>query len=313
MKNSNYKYHLSDNKQVKKGTCPSCDKPKCFVYYLDVNNNKVGDEYGKCDRSDNCGYILYPPSEPQQNKWGEPRKTSQATEYKPSGIFKDPKVFEYYRLDKEILEDYKFDCKTNALFKYLTTIFDEKAVRRVFNIYGVGTTADGACAFFQFDNDRGIRTGKVIHYKPDGHRDKDKQIYWVHNKITSRYFVLEQCLYGESLIRKDNPIGIVESEKTAIIAKLHYPKMIWLATGGKQNFNLIGKSVRLLSGHKVVLFPDLQATDDWSNKANELKNRNPLIDMSVSNLLEEMATDEERKKGLDLADFIIKAQKEITK
>ena len=76
--NLTYKYHLSDNRQVKKGTCPKCGKPKCFVYYLDSSNNKVGDQYGKCDRADKCGYICYPPSEPkEQQPYKQGRQTLQ--------------------------------------------------------------------------------------------------------------------------------------------------------------------------------------------------------------------------------------------
>jgi len=48
-----------------------------------------------------------------------------------------------------------------------------------------------------------------------------------------------------------------------------------------------------------VAFPDLGAFDIWQKKASELDFHIP-----VSDFLEQNATDEQRKKGLDIADFL---------
>lgn len=55
---SNFRYEL--DRSSKKFICPSCSK-KRFVKYVDrVSGNYLSGEYGRCDRSDNCGYFKSP-------------------------------------------------------------------------------------------------------------------------------------------------------------------------------------------------------------------------------------------------------------
>jgi hypothetical protein len=85
----------------------------------------------------------------------------------------------------------------------------------------------------------------------------------------------------------------------------YLPDFVWLATGGKQNINLIEKAAGHLKGRKVVLFPDLTTTTDWKVKALELQSKYKL-DISVSDYLERIATEQERAAGLDLADYFLR-------
>ena len=66
-------------------------------------------------------------------------------------------------------------------------------------------------------------------------------------KATGREFTsinLQQCFYGEHQLKGNNkPAALVESEKTAMIAALHYPKFNWLATGGKDGAKWLQKEV----------------------------------------------------------------------
>lgn len=105
----------------------------------------------------------------------------------------------------------------------------------------------------------------------------------------------QQCLFGYHLKGLGRPIAIVESEKTAIICSLFIPNYTWMATGGKSNFRLI----RDLKGCDVTLFPDLGAYDDWSKVATENK-------CNISDYIEKIATEEDRKMGYDLADFLMR-------
>ena len=60
---------------------------------------------------------------------------------------------------------------------------------------------------------------------------------------------------------------------------------------------------KVLKGRKVILFPDLnKATEIWKQKANEFKN---IAEVSISNYLERIATNEQKANGLDLADYLI--------
>ena len=97
----------------------------------------------------------------------------------------------------------------------------------------------------------------------------------------------------------------MESEKTAIIATHFMSDFVWLAAGGMNGcFNK--DAVEVLSGREVVLVPDLGATDKWKSKL-------PLLQLIckqvlVSNILEDNATDEQKTKGLDIADFLLMAE-----
>lgn len=54
-----FKYSL--DKSSKKYVCPNCNK-KTFVYYVDTEKgNYLTDDYGRCDREQNCGYHKAPP------------------------------------------------------------------------------------------------------------------------------------------------------------------------------------------------------------------------------------------------------------
>lgn len=53
----------------------------------------------------------------------------------------------------------------------------------------------------------------------------------------------------------------------------------------------------------MVLIPDLGATEQWKQKTSILAN--VCRSVSVSTVLEGMATDEQRSQGLDIADFLL--------
>ena len=99
----------------------------------------------------------------------------------------------------------------------------------------------------------------------------------------------------------DRTVFLVESKKSAVIAAHYIPDVLWLATGGKNGcFNV--RTVESLRGRDVILLPDLGATDAWLEKLPMLR---PVCQsVAVSTLLEDMATDEQRSQGLDVADFL---------
>lgn len=99
----------------------------------------------------------------------------------------------------------------------------------------------------------------------------------------------------------NKPVAIVESEKSAIIASLYFPKYIWLACCSLQGLNKT--KCEVLKGREVILFPDLKGLHTWQEKALELKT---ITKVTVSTFLEENATQEEIDQGLDIADFLLK-------
>ncbi len=66
----------------------------------------------------------------------------------------------------------------------------------------------------------------------------------------------------------------------------------------------------VLKGRKVILFPDLskdgKAYSMWEQKAREFQDIIPGSKFVVSDLLEKNASAEDREKGLDIADYLIR-------
>lgn len=117
-------------------------------------------------------------------------------------------------------------------------------------------------------------------------------------------FKLQQCLFGEHLLAEESakPVGMVESEKTAIIASALLPEMLWLAAGSLHNLKL--EICQVLKGRKVYLFPDLNAYDKWRTKALAIQVKMPGTIFKVFKAMEQKANDVELKEGLDLGDLL---------
>lgn len=199
----------------------------------------------------------------------------------------------------------------STFIEYLCGLFDIKTIERVVADYYLGTTKNREVIFWQVDANRRIRTGKVISYDPQtGHRSKSGTT-WIHaimkeKGLVDDEFNLQQCLFGEHLLQKypDKVVAIVEAEKTAVIASAVFPKYVWVATGGKYGIN--AEKLKVLAGRKVMLFPDTDTTGEtyqyWREKASELTNCTCI----VSDILETNATDAERIKKIDIADWLCK-------
>ena len=103
-------------------------------------------------------------------------------------------------------------------------------------------------------------------------------------------------------IYPDNSFAIVESEKSAIIACAIITDSIWLSTC--QLNGLFIEKAKILKGRKVILFPDLGGYEKWCKKAEEIK-LFVECEIKVSTILENIATEVQRSKGLDIADYMI--------
>lgn len=187
----------------------------------------------------------------------------------------------------------------------------QQALKEVLKDYKIGSWRFDT-VFWYMDIDGRIRTGKVMRYRPDGHRDKEHQPWLIHGKLKQsghlpESWTLRRCLFGEHLLTKypSYTVGLVESEKTAIIAATFFKDqpVIWLAAGGLQYLNV--DSCAGLKGRQVIAYPDLQAFDLWKNTLAGIA---PHVGFSftVFDTLERTATEEERQKGLDIADFLLK-------
>ncbi len=140
-----------------------------------------------------------------------------------------------------------------------------------------------------------------------------------HTALTTDYTDFSDSLHdGSSTPQEENPcnppnlwsnspwsekIGVVESEKTALIMSLVCPDKVWLATGGKANFK--ESMLAPLIGLEVAVYPDADALHDWYTRAVEMNRTLGTrlhIPTGYYNLMDH---DEARREGWDLADVVL--------
>ena len=114
-------------------------------------------------------------------------------------------------------------------------------------------------------------------------------------------YTLSQCLFGEHLLSRysDRTVALVESEKTAVIGAGFIPEYVWLATGGK---TCLGNKLDVLSGRKVVAYPDVDAYDYWRECLVDYPN------IIISDYLQKVAAGVPSSSHMDLADLILESR-----
>ena len=309
---SGYRFHLQKYKSGRnsKLTCPQCGRKQCFVRYIDEEGKIIFPDYvGRCDHEDSCGYH-YTPKDLFQDKpdlkpnnddgWRSVKTFAQirtkAEPFVPSYIPAD--------LMRKTLSHYGI----NPLYQFLCKTIGKEGANKQIERYMVGTVKKwgGAAVYWQVDIEGYVRAGKMMGYNPkDGHRIKEPhpQVSWAHSELKLPDFNLKQCLFGEHLLATSSAtIMLVESEKTCLIASHFMPDFLWLATGGKNGcFN--EDAMQVLRGRDVILMPDLGAIEKWNDKSKILE---PICkSVTISDVLEQTATAEQHKAGLDISDFLL--------
>ena len=82
--------------------------------------------------------------------------------------------------------------------------------------------------------------------------------------------------------------------------------IFWNKNSPKLNLNIAAinrEAMLALQGRDVTLIPDLGASEQWKAKSALLSGICKKV--SVFDILERIATDEHRNKGLDIADFFL--------
>ena len=302
-------YHL----QKYEGThtrheCPQCHSKHSFTLYVDDDGKELSFDVGKCNHLTKCGYHKTPKEYFAEHTDARTKLLlqkpfnlpSKPTQTKPKPF--DTLPFAYVT---------RSQSENSTLIEFLKTLFDTDKVQKVCELYHVGATKDKATIFWQIDTENRVRTGKMIKYNTDGHRQKDcaNALNWAHallkkaNKIPSDYN-LQQCFFGMHLLadaRNDGKkIAIVESEKTALIGSIVFDSFVWLATGSVQN--LKNDFCECLSGREVVLFPDVDGTEVWKQKAKGITVRK---NVQISDFLAQKYAGDPSRSTYDFADEII--------
>ena len=241
-----YKWQL--RKGSKKEICPNCGQKRFVPYVLASDGvTLAGAEFGRCDREQNCGYQRYPDGE-------------RYTVAEPQKIQPRPRL--------EYVGDLHVSTDSN-LFEWAVCLLGLNDAVLAWSNYNVGCIG-GRVIWWQIDRDGVVRAGKVMSYRPDGHRDKSDQwgVTWAHKhpqlKQSFKGEELQQCLFGEHLlaVNPDKPVALVESEKTAVVMSRFIPEYVWLATGGSQGIKSTERLAPLI-GRKVFLVPDNGQYYSW--------------------------------------------------
>lgn len=161
---------------------------------------------------------------------------------------------------------------------------------------------DKSVCFWYIDIKNRICSGKIMQYNPiNGKRIKEPKalVTWVHRVLKLPNYNLSVCLFGEYILPKypDKKVAIVESEKTAILASIFFPNLVWLASGSLSYLNF--KRCQVLKGRKVILYPDVGAESQWMEKANQLNEIMPDTKFEVHHIIGSYP------KGYDLCDYIL--------
>ena len=146
-----------------------------------------------------------------------------------------------------------YDLRSCALFRWMSGMFGEEKVRKVWNMYNVTTDSKGNCAFWYVDQQGRILFDKRILYREDGHRDREffpGRQYRVADGYSGR------CYFGACLPDDGKKVYVCESEKSALLGALYWGRK-FLATGGKSNLREIEPN--------MLLVPDLDAIEEWSD------------------------------------------------
>lgn len=335
-----YRYKLDKGSQ--KFNCPKCSK-KRFVKYIDLNTGKyLPLNYGRCDREDECNYSLDPYKDGYA-KSIEDIESGNKTDWKPKKIdliYTKKTISETYYFDSETfkatLKNYEKNIFIQNLLHNIKYPFPEDEVTKIIELYRLGTISNnyraGAITFPFIDINQNVRTIQVKEFDRNNNTKKQGTDF-LHSMIERHYKRKEKqppewienynkndtkvsCLFGEHLLKEypHNTIALVEAPKTAIYGTLYFGtpgdsnNLLWLAVYSKSTFKL--NRIKALQGRNVIVFPDLSKDgntfDLWSNRAKEFQKKMQNTNFETFDLLERIGTTEQKDKGLDIADILIK-------
>jgi hypothetical protein len=336
--NTEYRYILE--RGSKKHSCPNCDK-KRLVRYVDTQTGEyLPLEYGRCDRESKCGYLLNPYKDGYTKAiWKQEQDYKTVCKPQPpksieKSVSKPQRAFIPVGILNRTRAGYEQNTFVQNLLTRVAFPFEVQDIEKVVSLYHLGTIQNGyrkGANTFPFIDEKGkIRAIQVKQFDEHNHTTGTDFLHSIIEKHYTRnnkplpewleaYNKNEtkvSCLFGEHLLSKypNNPVALVEAPKTAIYGTLYFgfPEkpacLLWLAVYNLSSLNL--DKCKALKGRDVYLFPDLskdgKAFELWSNKAKEIQKRMRGTYFHVSDLLEQLAPQQDREQGKDIADYLIK-------
>ena len=247
----------------------------------------------------------------------------------------EPMFFDFGTF-KQTLQPERYEQNTfiQNLFSRVQYPFEVDEVTKVIQLYRLGTVAHGyragantfpfidikgnvrAIQVKQFDQANHTTATDFLHSIIEKHHARNNKPLpeWLeaYNKNETKV----SCLFGEHLLSKyhSNPIALVEAPKTAVYGTLYFglPEtdmdLIWLAVYNKSSFTF--DKLKILQGRFVYVFPDLSKDGntfkEWETKAKKYERRLPGTRFIFSDLMEQLAPEQDKSEGYDIADYLIK-------
>lgn len=338
-----YRYKLASNK-VPKLNCPYCRAKKHWQRYIDIETGEVlPEQYGLCDNANKCGQGLNPYTDGYAKAIWEQEQGNRSelpNNWKPQRKKATPQptpepVFFHFETFKQTLQPERYEKNTfiQNLFYRVQFPFEVDEVTKVIQLYRLGTVANGyragANTFPFIDIKDNVRAVQVKQFDEQNHTTGTDFLHSIVEKHHTRnnkplpewleaYTKQDKrisCLFGEHLLGKyhSNPVALVEAPKTAVYGTLYFglpetpESLIWLAVYNKSSFSF--DKLKVLQGRFVYVFPDLSKDGntfkEWETKAKEYESRLPGTRFIFSDLLEQLATPEQKEQGADIADVLI--------
>jgi hypothetical protein len=223
----------------------------------------------------------------------------------------------------------------NQFARLLSAHLGESAANELLKRFYIGTSArwPGGCVFWLIDEKGRKRGGQIKLFDDQWHTvkyvsakgEKRSRTSWVHSALKSQLdregktlpdWLIEYeekaerspCFFGLPQLLTESvkkPIAIVEAPKTAVLCTHYNKKFIWLAAVGRSYLTV--ERLAPLKGRNIVLFPDVSIDGRdyayWKGKADSFRQQG--FNVIISDQLERVATNEQREKGYDLADFLL--------
>ena len=229
--------------------------------------------------------------------------------YTPPPPRPKPEPLQMLVLPKWLMANTLLNVERSTLVQWIRTGINWDPLQRAridqaLNDYAVGCSKQGMTVFWQMDEKGQLRTGKMMRYKADGHRDKSDgyNFDWIHSSLvrhrdpeTGRMTdeppyphpelynpdrqEMKSCYFGLHLLNQykrkgiDQTVCIVESEKTALLMAVAYgnnAKQVWMACGGLENLSPEKLAPITAQGRHVILYPDRDGIDKWQAKKAQL-------------------------------------------
>ena len=177
----------------------------------------------------------------------------------------------------------------------------EEQMRHAAERYRLGKSKSGKTIYWMIDE---------MNQARDGHLGDA----WVSSLLKAREPKLlrswhpRHCLFGLHLLTvcEYKPISVVESEASAVILSELFPESIWMAYAYPANMTV--DLLEPLQGCSVSIYPQtdphMEIYLSFLDFADTVRRVYPSIDISIENILEEHATEEQKQRNIDLVDFL---------